>query len=411
MDQHLSAGGEEEQEEASAGGKAKEHVLYTVSLQYNKTLSLAGGVFEQGGRPWWTPVPIPNSSDDVPPLTLVLGALPLMSEGHLEILTQATPATSGFNRVSAVLSMNKAFELEPSMVATPVAPRDWKAAGVDQLVMQVQDFHKPSSEQFDRCCRFIDDHLRPDSTVYVHCKAGRGRSCAAVCCYLVHRGMSAQAAMDHVRQKRPHVSMGASQVESVTGFEEYRRTRAGAGGGSDVGLPVAGSRPHAGVPARGADVAASASSTGPSVEDGPSCECWKKKPTLKTWELRFVRIKGKSLQVYDDKKTFLEQPTVYCYTGPRDNVRGSSVPDLTGCQVIPGVQKFLLSGTYYLMTLRNDSWQSPVGPEASFCFQAEYDRDRFVAAVTNVAAGRKWDQSQPGVVDQVPVPEPEPSGR
>jgi|EP01049_Picozoa_sp_SAG25_P008571 hypothetical protein len=39
------------------------------------------------------------------------------------------------------------------------------------------------------------------------------------------------------------------------------------------------------------------------------------------------------------------------------------------------------------------------------------DRDRFVAAVTNVAAGRKWDQSQPGVVDQVPVPEPEPSER
>jgi protein-tyrosine phosphatase len=388
MDQHLSAGGEEEQEEASAGGKAKEHVLYTVSLQYNKTLSLAGGVFEQGGRPWWTPVPIPNSSDDVPPLTLVLGALPLMSEGHLEILTQATPATSGFNRVSAVLSMNKAFELEPSMVATPVAPRDWKAAGVDQLVMQVQDFHKPSSEQFDRCCRFIDDHLRPDSTVYVHCKAGRGRSCAAVCCYLVHRGMSAQAAMDHVRQKRPHVSMGASQVESVTGFEEYRRTRAGAGGSSSVAVPVASSQPCVGVAAV-ADVAAATAGSNPSRE-GPSCECWKQKPTLRTWQLRYVRIKGKSLQVYDDKAAFHERPTVATYVSDDlyptqvDNVRGSSVPDLTGCEVTAGLENFTFSGTYYKMTLRNDSWQSPVGPQACFCFQAQHDRDRFVVAVTNV---------------------------
>ena len=50
-------------------------------------------------------------------LVLVLGALPLKDEAHLETLTQATLASNGFNRVTAVLTLNKPFELEPSMAA------------------------------------------------------------------------------------------------------------------------------------------------------------------------------------------------------------------------------------------------------------------------------------------------------
>ena len=33
----------------------------------------------------------------------------------------------------------------------------------------------------------------------------------------------------------------------------------------------------------------------------PSGPCWKQKPTLRTWPLRYVRIEGKSLNVYNDE--------------------------------------------------------------------------------------------------------------
>jgi atypical dual specificity phosphatase len=446
VDRRLSAGEEEAQEQQmaaaaaaaadeapakaaagdDAGGTAKEHAIYAVSLQFNKALSLAGGLFTQGGRPWWTPIPIPRtraqeeegtSSAADGSLVLVLGALPLRDEAHLETLTQATVASNGFNRVTAVLTLNKPFELEPSMIATPVSPNDWKAAKVTQMHMQVQDFQKPSPQQFDECCAFLDEQLKPDSTVYVHCKAGRGRSCAVVCCYLVHRGMTAHDAMEYVKHHRPHVSMGSSQAESVNGFEEYRRARDRTGG--------AVAQPHTTQPdgaedddTAAATAVASSSKLPPDhhntgKQQEPSCECLKQKPTLRTWPTRFVQIRDMSLLVYDSKETFLHNPSVLRHDGDRmtstDNVRNSTVKDLTGCTVTSGEEKFTFGGTYYKMTLRNDDWEHPVGPETSFCFQARYDRDRFVAAVTNIAAGRAWDdlQGAPSTSHE-PEPEPEP---
>ena len=51
-------------------GTAKQHAVYQVSLAYNKMLSLPG-MFAQGGRPWWTPIKVPNSD-----ITVVLVRLP-----------------------------------------------------------------------------------------------------------------------------------------------------------------------------------------------------------------------------------------------------------------------------------------------------------------------------------------------
>ena len=402
----MSRGGAQEAEPMSAtkaardllgnvvGAGAKEQAVYSVSLQYNKMLSIGSGLFQQGGRPWWTPLKIPGSN-----LTIVLGALPLMDEGHRETLTRATMSSNGFNKVTAVLTLNKAFELEPSVVATPVSPQDWKDVGVAQLHQTVEDFTKPSMQQFDQCCRFIDEHATESSTVYVHCKAGRGRSGAVVCCYLVHRGMGPDAALEYVKERRPHVSANAKQVAIISEFAQYRRTAVSA---PAIRIP----RP-------------SPATKPPPAAEEPSCECYKQKPTLGTWPQRYIRIKDKSLLVYDSKKGYLEVAMLLDYTSdvsashpaaPDSSAgsRGSSVPDLSGCTVTPGIEKFTFGGAYFKMSIQHADWQARGwhDPEAHFCFQAEYDRDRFVDAVTNLAAGRKWHESATGT--QVAFLEPEP---
>ena len=184
-------------------GTTKQSLVYNVSLAYNKMLSLPNATFSQGGRPWWTPLVLPYG-------TIVLGALPLRPEGHLETLTQATVAANGFSRVRAVLTLNKPYELQPTYLNTPVSAEDWASKTVEQMIFPVEDFNRPTPEQLNEACVFLDKHMALKNTVYVHCKAGRGRSCAVVCCYLVHRGMAADKAMEFVKHRRPHVRLSPS---------------------------------------------------------------------------------------------------------------------------------------------------------------------------------------------------------
>jgi hypothetical protein len=117
-------------------------MVYNVSLTYNKLLSLPSGWFSQGGRPWWTPLKLPDSD-----ITIVLGALPLRPEGHLETLTTATIAAQGFNKVGAVLTLNKQYELVPTLLNEPVSSQDWADANVVQKIFPVEDFNRPTPER------------------------------------------------------------------------------------------------------------------------------------------------------------------------------------------------------------------------------------------------------------------------
>ena len=60
----------------------KEKMVYAVSLQYNRLLSLksaGGGVFKQAGRPWWTPLHLPpefSSNSNICTIVLESSTLP-----------------------------------------------------------------------------------------------------------------------------------------------------------------------------------------------------------------------------------------------------------------------------------------------------------------------------------------------
>ncbi|KAG6532953.1 hypothetical protein ZIOFF_006813 [Zingiber officinale] len=93
--------------------------------------------------------------------------------------------------------------------------------GIDHLVIPTRDYlFAPSPVDIRRAVDFIHSNASCGRTTYVHCKAGRGRSTTIVLCYLVkYRNMTATAALEYVRSKRPRVLLAPSQWQAVQDFK------------------------------------------------------------------------------------------------------------------------------------------------------------------------------------------------
>jgi hypothetical protein len=138
--------------------------------------------------------------------------------------------------------------------------------------------------------------------------------------------------------------------------------------------------------------------------EAPAGACRKQKPTMGTWPPRYAKIEGTSLNFYDKQN---------CPKGPR----GSSIKDVRGCEVFTGLEKFMLDGTQFLITLERRGHETLVdlddGGISKFCFKEVAERERFAVALEHLAAGRRWDgtsleASQPAEPDRIPEPQPEP---
>ena len=82
----------------------------------------------------------------------------------------------------------------------------YRESGITQLRVPTIDFTAPNLQDVQQAVDFIDEHRSHGNGVYVHCKAGRGRSATVVLCWLVQtRQMSPQAAQQHLLEIRPHV--------------------------------------------------------------------------------------------------------------------------------------------------------------------------------------------------------------
>ncbi|MFV1965290.1 MAG: dual specificity protein phosphatase family protein, partial [Pirellulaceae bacterium] len=96
----------------------------------------------------------------------MIGALPLASDVpkmHAE-------------GVRAVVNMCEEY-------AGPVAA--YESLGMLQLRLKTIDFASPSLADLQQGVAFIEEHAHSNQTVYIHCKAGRGRSATMVLCWLV----------------------------------------------------------------------------------------------------------------------------------------------------------------------------------------------------------------------------------
>lgn len=150
----------------------KETMQYETSLWYN----MLRNKINPEKNPWYSEIKIPNQ----PSGKLWLGAIPLKDKNH-----QINLADKEMKLV--VLSVIKRKELTtPTPFSDPVTPDDWKDLSIaEHKIIEAKDFEVPTDEQIKEGVNFIEQQTRKGKTLYVHCKAGKGRSAIIVACYLL----------------------------------------------------------------------------------------------------------------------------------------------------------------------------------------------------------------------------------
>ncbi len=87
---------------------------------------------------------------------------------------------------------------------------------IQQLRIPTVDFQPPAYEDLVTAVEFIDACVAQGKRVYVHCKAGRGRSATVAMCWLMHaHGMTPEEAQQLLLEKRAHVHRHLAEREVV----------------------------------------------------------------------------------------------------------------------------------------------------------------------------------------------------
>ncbi|KAL3885249.1 hypothetical protein ACJMK2_025337 [Sinanodonta woodiana] len=136
--------------------------------------------------------------------TVLLGAMPF------KWMTQKLVTEEN---VRGVVSLTEDFETEYFCNSE----EEWLAQGVRLLKIPTLDyFGTPEQKDINSAVSFILENRQKQSSVYVHCKAGRTRSTTVVACYLVKvHGWKPEEAVEFIKSKRPHIWLRDAQLKSI----------------------------------------------------------------------------------------------------------------------------------------------------------------------------------------------------
>ncbi len=96
----------------------------------------------------------------------------------------------------------------------------YKSFDMEQMWMPTIDFTHPSYQDVCRAVEFIDKNVMAEKSVYIHCKAGRGRSATVAICWLMKdKQINASDAQRWLTEKRPHVNQHLTSRPVVQEFE------------------------------------------------------------------------------------------------------------------------------------------------------------------------------------------------
>ncbi len=97
---------------------------------------------------------------------------------------------------------------------------EYEKHGIEQFYMPTVDFTHPAYDDVCRAIEFIEAKVEDKKTVYIHCKAGRGRSATVAICWLMkHFGLTAAEGQFVLLEKRPHVNARLTERPVVQKYE------------------------------------------------------------------------------------------------------------------------------------------------------------------------------------------------
>jgi protein-tyrosine phosphatase len=148
---------------------------------------------------------------EISPYPIILGGLPLETKNHSTLINRLG--------IKAVLSMVETWEQEPGLRHTPVSTQNWSALDIEHMRVETRDFYPVPLDKIMQGVTFLESQLKQNHRVYVHCKAGRGRSAAVVISYLMKQyEFSFEEAYNKVFIARPYIKINSYQKEAILDF-------------------------------------------------------------------------------------------------------------------------------------------------------------------------------------------------
>lgn len=176
---------------------ARKVVVYHVSLAFN----VAMNALRPNYWKWW------NEIDS----NIILGAEPLRNKGHLQGIKQAG--------VTFVLSKLEDFEYRDGILTKPVKQDAWQTENITLWHSPTVDGMKIDPAQLSADIRRMHQEIEGGGKIYVHCKAGQGRSAMTVIAYyMAYKNMGFEDAYAFVKGKRHQVFLNPMQKSMLKGF-------------------------------------------------------------------------------------------------------------------------------------------------------------------------------------------------
>lgn len=102
-------------------------------------------------------------------------------------------------------------------------PESW-IAEINYLHVPTPDLTAPDMDKIDTAVEFIQEHIKNDNAVMVHCAAGMGRAGTILACYLVkYQNHSAKEAILKIRKERPGSIQSEIQELAISFYEKHVR--------------------------------------------------------------------------------------------------------------------------------------------------------------------------------------------
>ena len=110
-----------------------------------------------------------------------------------------------------------------SLTGTPLYPEPVNRLGFEYLHSHISG--APSPIQLHEIIQFIEEQNAQSKPVVVHCAEGKGRTGTVLAAYLVYKGLTADDAIDKVREKRPGSIQNLEQENAIRMFERTLRPK------------------------------------------------------------------------------------------------------------------------------------------------------------------------------------------
>jgi atypical dual specificity phosphatase len=104
-------------------------------------------------------------------------------------------------------------------------PDSW-VEGLEYLHIPTEDLSAPDIDKIDAAVDFINERIKNEDPVMVHCAAGIGRTGTILASYLIkYQNLTAKDAIAKIRQERPGSIQSESQEIAVTFYEKFLKSK------------------------------------------------------------------------------------------------------------------------------------------------------------------------------------------